>query len=1224
MKYSELIHFDPINTVIQVIEANNYSAAQRLVETYVISERMAERIEDVVLPHLQFEEPKDNKALLVVGNYGTGKSHLMSVISTVAEYAEAVGMLQHDPLRLRMEQIAGKFLVCRTEIGASTMPLRELIFQAVANFLEDIGVDYAFPPMDKVTNNKDCLLEMMALFSEQYPEQGFLVVVDELLDYLRSRKEQDIILDLNFLREIGEICKLTRFRFIAGVQESLFDSSSFQFVADTLRRVKDRFEQVRIAREDVAFVVANRLLKKNDRQKALVRAHLERFYPLYANMAERSEQFVSLFPVHPTYLEVFEKVYVAEKREVLKTISETIGKLLAQDVPERETGLISFDSYWQAILENSALRSTPEVRSILEKSQRLEGIVETSFPAAYQIYKPAALRIIRALSVYRLTTGDINSPIGLTAAALRDGLCLHLDMPEEDPEFLLTTVETVLREIRKTVSGQFISVNKENEQYYLDPNRDIDYDSEIEKKAGTLAEDTLNRYYFHVLTHVLDRGESMVTGHRAWEYELEWLEKRTSRIGWLFFGAPNERSTAQPPRDFYVYFLKPFGIHEFEDEKRQDEVFYKLTKTDDTFNEALRQYAGAMEMVQISQGEGKRAYTERAAELRKNVTKWVNHNLLTSYEVLYQGVNHKFTSLVKSTAGKETRDLVNAAAAGLLAVYFKEQTPDYPTFALNITTKNREQYALDAIRWLGTNVKTDVGAKILDSLELLEGNAVKAAHSRYAKKEILDKLTQKVNPNVLNRKEIIRPLDSIEYSLEYRLEPEWIAVMLVALVYDGSITLSLPGNKYDASNLEELARRTLDDIRNFNHVERPKDLPLRDLIALFDFLGLPSGLIVNPATRDEAVAAMLKEATARVEELVILQQQVTGGIQSFGISFLTEAEKDQAKRQLDAYKAFLESLQVYKTAAKLKNFRYSADEIKGYQAAVDKLVRLKGLLELKQQTDGLANYISQAELALPAGHSWVQALRTLRQETGSLVSGGNLDTTAKQEILTKLRGLKQAYIQEYLRLHKLLRLDVHDDDKKKKLLQHEFLQKLNRLKEIDLMPRGQLQEWVEELGRLKPCYNLLKEELENTPVCPHCALNLSREAEQSVFGRTEHLEEALEQMLRQWTETLLENLEDPMVRSNVALLSNLQARARVEAFLAGRDLPEDLDSEFIHAVREVLSGLVKVNLTLDEMKTALLGGISPCTVEELKNRFNKYVDGQVRGKDTAKVRIILE
>ena len=89
MKYSELIQFEPIKSVVQLREANSASDARRLVETFVISDRMAELLGDLVFPQLQFTRPADNKGLLVVGNYGTGKSHLMAVISAVAEHARS-------------------------------------------------------------------------------------------------------------------------------------------------------------------------------------------------------------------------------------------------------------------------------------------------------------------------------------------------------------------------------------------------------------------------------------------------------------------------------------------------------------------------------------------------------------------------------------------------------------------------------------------------------------------------------------------------------------------------------------------------------------------------------------------------------------------------------------------------------------------------------------------------------------------------------------------------------------------------------------------------------------------------------------------------------------------------------------------------------------------------------------------------------------------------------
>jgi hypothetical protein len=137
------------------------------------------------------------------------------------------------------------------------------------------GIAYRFPPRDKIPNHKGAFEEMMASFHEQYPDHGLLLVVDELLDYLRTRSDHELILDLNFLREMGQICKDLRFRLMAGVQEAIFDSPRFQFAADSLRRVKDRFEQVLIARRDVKFVVAECLLCTRGKDKIKVRIVFE-------------------------------------------------------------------------------------------------------------------------------------------------------------------------------------------------------------------------------------------------------------------------------------------------------------------------------------------------------------------------------------------------------------------------------------------------------------------------------------------------------------------------------------------------------------------------------------------------------------------------------------------------------------------------------------------------------------------------------------------------------------------------------------------------------------------------------------------------------------------------------------------------------------------------------------------------------------------------------------
>ena len=99
------------------------------------------------------------------------------------------------------------------------MDFREALCGALEEALACWGVDYRFPPRDTIPNHKRAFEDLMAAFGEQYPEQGLLLVVDELLDYLRTRKDYDLIRDLNFLREVGEVCKDLRFRFDALIEK---------------------------------------------------------------------------------------------------------------------------------------------------------------------------------------------------------------------------------------------------------------------------------------------------------------------------------------------------------------------------------------------------------------------------------------------------------------------------------------------------------------------------------------------------------------------------------------------------------------------------------------------------------------------------------------------------------------------------------------------------------------------------------------------------------------------------------------------------------------------------------------------------------------------------------------------------------------------------------------------------------------------------------------------
>lgn len=1209
MKYRDLIQFDPIIEVIQLQEANKAEEAERLVRTYVLSKQMAGRLVDVVVPNLQYEKPADNKGLLVVGNYGTGKSHLMSVLTTIAENSDAPSWLQDASVSSEFVPIAGKFKVFRTELGGITMSLREFLFRKMEGYLDSIQVKYKFPPLDKIASNKDCLMEMMASFQEVYPDKGLLIAVDELLDYLRTRNEQELYMDLNLLRELGEVCRLTRFRFMSGVQEALFENPRFQFVAETLRRVKDRFDTITIAKQDVAYVVSNRLLKKNDKQRDLIRTRLEKYSPYFSDMNEKLEQYVNLFPIHPAFLDVFERISIVEKREVLKTISRTITKKLDEDLLDDDPGIISYDSYWDYLKDDPSLRSVPEVQQVVECNKKLEGIIET---ADLNYQKPLAFRVIRALSVYRLTT-DINAPIGLTAKNLRDQLTIFLPNQLDD-EFLLATVESVLQNIIKTVSGQFISLNKENQQYYLDIDKDIDYDSLVAEKADTLTEDRINNYYYDLLINVLRTGESMYTGFKIWEFELDWNERKTTRQGWLFFGAPHERSTAQPPKDFYIYFLNLYGPQAQVKSTRADEVFFVLENKEQEFLDNLRLYAGARELEATSAVENRVVYKNKVTEHRKALNDWIADNIATAFKVHYAGTAYTFTQLGKgANRGLDNRELIKLIASNCLSSYFADTAPTYPTFPFThcITQANRTDYTLDALRWISNVKRTDTGARIMEGLDFIHNGEFKPAKSRYTG-FILDKLPREAESvQVVNRADLIKDYQGVEYSTTHRLEPDWVVVLLAALVHSGDIVISFPGNEINATNLDEMHRMPIQDLINFKYIRRPGKFPLKELLALFNHLKINETLMRLPDQRPEGISAMNKAAGERIEVIARLLYDLGQGIKSFGVDLLNQAERDEYRKKLDAYKAFLERLSYYNTPAKLANFKATEEEIAGFSEIDEIIAKIKRLSEFKSTIDPLAGYLQQAEIIMSESE-WAQKVKGFRTNTLLPTLGsGDVSSADQKKLGGEIRNLQREYIETYIELHRKHRLNAEQDNRKKQLMQDSKLDTLKKLKEIRLMPKSELDTFINRVANLRTCYSLDKGMLENEPICSSCGF---KPAEERIVtaGAIDELREQLETLHSQWQENLHTTLQDPSVTKNFELLKPY-VRKRVEDFMQSKTLPDDLDSEFVNAIIEVLSNMKRVDIHIEDLSKAMLEGGSPCTVEDLRRRFERFLHSQTLG-----------
>lgn len=399
MKYKELINFEPITEVVKFSRTDESAYKETLVKTFVFSRAYKENLIPLMIRNLDYSYSGESFGLQVVGNYGTEKSHLMSLISLIAENGELLELVQDAKPKAELSAIAGKFKVLRFELG-NTESLWEVVTYKFENYLASIDVEFSFDGHGAKSYFEKISL-MMAAFEEKYPDKGFMVVIDEMPAYLKWRGTPDKLnQDLQVLQALGQACDSSRFKFIFGVQELIYSSPEFQFAADMLNKVNDRYKDIMITKEDVAYIVKNRLLQKDEHQKQQIRNHLYAFLPFFTDRHGRTEEYVDLFPVHPTYFENFERIRIGKsQREILKTLSGQFSDLLDEDVPEDNPGLLTYDRYWEDIQSSQDLMAIPDVRKVKEVTDTIIDKIDGYFTGVRSRNKNIAYRITYACAI---------------------------------------------------------------------------------------------------------------------------------------------------------------------------------------------------------------------------------------------------------------------------------------------------------------------------------------------------------------------------------------------------------------------------------------------------------------------------------------------------------------------------------------------------------------------------------------------------------------------------------------------------------------------------------------------------------------------------------------------------------------------------------------------------------------------------------------------------------
>lgn len=1221
MKYKELIQFDPITTVVKLVNANELSVAESLVKTFVFSKKMQEDLREVIIKNLITEPSYETKGIQVVGSYGTGKSHLMSLVSAIAENADLIQYIQNEDLRTYFDPIAGKYKVLRFEIGTDK-PLKDIVFAQIERYLKKEGISFEFDN-DSHLSWKELIQQMMSEFEDKFPRKHFLIVIDELLEYLKGRKPNELNNDLMLLRQLGEACDNSRFKLMFGVQELLYRSPEFQFQADMLNKIEDRYADLIITKEDVSFVVKERLLKKDNHQKSRIREHLLKFAHLFEGINTNLNEFIDLFPVHPSYVGYFEKIkHGKSQREILKVLSVKFDAILENEVPANNPGLISYDSYWPDLANNSAMLAIPDIRTVKDKVDIISGRISNHFINARSNRKEIAESISHALAI-RILCDDLDKRNGASAHSLKEDLCVTIN-GFDDSDLLLATIENTAKQLVTATAGQYIYQDSISSDFYIRTEGGInipqlikDYADEVIKKDT----DQADQYYFEFLQYILEiQQDSYRSGFKIWQHSLEWIDKKSFRLGYIFFGNPNERSTTEPIQQYYIFFCPLFNTINRNDEA--DEVYFDVTGLSDEFKNTICLYGAAKAKYASASTNQKQLFSTQINEYQSKAIALFDKEYADKTNVIYKGDCKSLKSFPLPGEGSTKEMVFRNVAAKVLNKSFNDKFPHYPAFtdlSQPLSKDNFDGRIKAALKKItATSQPNRDGEAILSGLGLWSGQTIVSDNSKFAD-SLKKKLKEAGEGSVLNKSDILWPHyapANLWYSVDYKIDYQLEFIVLAALAFKGDIEINWSGSKnLSATNIESLLTLTDEDYFTFQHIKHPQGIPVKHLKTLFSCLGLPD--YTSELEKPETISKIITEAKKKAETVVKTKALVVQGLKCRNVPLLSDEDSAKMKTEMEALGNMLDSIQSYNSYGKLKAFKFTEVELTATFNAYPHCYLVDKLKEKSEKLERLVGYLYTAQsYVVQEEKPLFDDIKATIDSLPSVLASSKDADFKKYEAL--LNSLIDRYADYYLSQYTRCRLSKQDDLAKVRIMGNEKKRICDIIKNSEFITATEYQNWVNSITSLREA----DASLTKTKVLsePYHDFN-PREYYGKAIYNIHQLEEQLDSILGKWSSAMRSVFKDPSVQENMDIL-NVNDKQLVDDFRTGKlELSTENAPRLRNLIAQFAQGIDKVEISMDDIRKQLS---KPLTPQEAINTLTSYIDGLCVGKERNKVRIIFK
>jgi len=1124
-------------------------------------------------------------------------------------------------VRQAAQAFSRRFAVVRFECpAAKEVSLRRIFYEQVQDQLEeryDIEIDAI--DLQRDYDNKANMARIVAQIKDADPERGLVVIIDEISDFLKQKERTDMTYDLNFLRELGEVSQDTDFVYIGAMQEHVFTNPKYVDQAENISRITQRFTDITITKDDIARVLSERVVRKTSNQRVELESLLDSYQQYFTNLTAQMSTYLDLYPVHPYVISVFGELPYFEQRGVINFASDNVRAILDQEAPV----FITYDRVYDQIDQIHEIRNLPEVSQVLRAARTLDSKADLLDARL----RADARKLIKALAVLKMLGGS--EPRGATAQELANTLfILPASRTILDPDLARDNIDRILIKLRSVANGQYLTIK--DGTYYLVVEDTPDFDVLIQNRIDASGQPDFALRFRKLMEEDLEINEATTLVKEASLYDdtAAWTSRKSFRRGYILIGSPRD-VPPMPPRDFSLILQSPFADHN-PHQMDQNQLIVGAALSPDLLHR-LQRVEAAMQLARA--GQHRKTFEDIAkregAQFRSDYLAW----LIQEGYVVFGGVKRQIKEVPAGHYGTLS-DLLDHLKSYFFEGRFAEAYPQYPTFRKLLSARNIQSEIHQAIQALdkSTLLGLDYNAQsYLEGLGVWQQGRFDPSNSPIARR-----ITDTVATNDQQGK--LTPLIDLVAELgrkPFGLQPELVYLLLAALLYHGEIVFVRQGGaRLYAADFSGFSKSGLAVFDEIKYLERERDLDVAKVSALFEALGLQSGLVKDKASRGEAVKAL--------HERVVELRGALDGLKGKLVECLKTSSPD------------IPWSQVQIEAQKVEALRQPIEDLIGITKVTD-LGRITldgaGITELQrnlQSLAGLGDLLTDYEQDILPGIRYVQAVspdyerlerwggsegvaELRRIEADAKTIYGDYAKLSKPDQRRPLKGKFAQYRERYKKLYYAL----HEGAVGNKVpfarldeLRHQARYRaLNALKTLPALSPVEFDSLALKaqtlLGYQCKVFNV--DDLDDYPVCPHCSFPRLHDGllgehpgPKPVTSQIEHLEDAVDELWAKWERQLLQELDE--LKDKLPLLSATE-RQLVENVRRSGHFPDEPGPVLLRALGSLMADLVVVECRLDDLRQALLAGSGVLTAAEFDQAVAAFKERLLKGTDPDLARI---